>query len=177
MLIAVLVVTVTGCGGGSNRAGSTTKTASSAATTAPSTNARQSAAGSTPVVRAEAICARRNRELSAIARPGASLVEIVGSATRRAAIPRRSLSELERISPPTSIAADWKTILAATERALQATEKLAHSSGPTDLASLRNQIALIGKPQIRLLLTATKVGLRHCAVVAAPTLQVPAQAR
>ena len=95
---------VGGCGdaGGVSHAGSG---ASSSAKHAGAVG--QSATGPGQLAQAEAICTRRNRELVATTRPGASLNEILATAARRAAIQRKALSELERINPPAKVAQDW----------------------------------------------------------------------
>ena len=78
---------------------------------------------------------------------------------------------------PSATAGDWRAILHATGNALRATQSLAKETGSTDVATLRRQVALINKPELRLLLAATHVGLRQCAAVAGPTVQIPLQAR
>ena len=197
VVVACLATAATGCGGGKQNGSSSSSTKTTTAASGPSTSSQTKAgappsgsttpssatdrssvpAPPTPAAQANAICAHRNHELITITRPGSNLKEIVDSASLRAAVQRRSLGEMERISPPPGPAADWKTVLVSSEHALQATEQLVHSSRSSDLATLRKQIALISKPQLRLLLTATKAGLKACAVVAGPTLKVPVQAR
>jgi hypothetical protein len=172
--MVVFALAAGGCGG----AGEVTHADSSATSSAkPAATVSQPAASAGQLARAAAICTRRNRELVAATRPGASLNEILATAPRRAAIERKALTELERISPPAKIAQEWKTILAATEGSLNTTEDLAKDVPSNDLASLRRQIASVNKPQLRLLLTATRAGIKQCASVAEPSVQVPLQAR
>lgn len=68
-------------------------------------------------------------------------------------------------------------MLLATGGALATTEELARHAGATDVASLRRQISLVNKPQLRLLVAATRTGAKQCAAVAGPSVQVPLQAR
>jgi hypothetical protein len=185
----VMAIATQGCGGAAHsrgtvrtapgRAEPTDATVSSNGTTAPgaATNIGSGAASST-IRRADAICARRNREATSVAGPGSSLQQIVASAARRATIERHALSELRQLTPPATAASDWQAILSQTGRALKATEMLARrDKGASNVASLRRQVELIDKPQLRLLIAATHAGMKPCSLVGGPSLTVPLQAR
>ena len=122
------------------------------------------------IAQANAICARRNRELSATTPPGMSLREIVGTTPRRAAIERSALSQLIRLRPPASIASAWRTIVLATAASLRRTKALERYAKASDSRSVSRQKALLNKPQLNLLLTATRAGVKQCSVVTGPSV-------
>jgi hypothetical protein len=120
------------------------------------------------IAEANAICAQRNTELKATIHPGASLRTILAATSRRAAIERKALSELTRLVPPKVIAAEWRAIVLSTAGALQRTITLERIAARTDRASVARQKTLLNKPQTRLLLSATRAGVKQCSVVVGP---------
>jgi hypothetical protein len=122
-------------------------------------------------VQADAICARRNRELKATTPPGASLREILGATSQRAAIEKKALSELIRLTPPSKLAGEWRTIVLATAAALRRTVTLERYAGASDSASVVRQKALLNKPQLSLLAAAVRAGIKQCSVVAGPAVR------
>jgi hypothetical protein len=168
----VALVGAAGCGGGAGEKTSSGTGAGTAGATGPSgsSTSAQPAAKVDAAVQANAICARRNRELKATVPPHASLPKVVASAAGRAAIERRALSELNELVPPASTAGAWKAAKAAIEAELQGTLALARLAGASDSASLRRERALLDKPQLRLLVAASHAGLKECGVVTRPSV-------
>ncbi len=92
---------------------------------------------------ADAICARRNGELSALSAKGAEQTQ-----ARRTAIEERALGELAALHPPSSAARAYRQMLDDSRLAL----------GPASKKSG-------GQGQLRLLGAALRVGVKHCATV------------
>jgi hypothetical protein len=196
---SIWIAALSGCGGGAKDPGgrpaasaAATGPSSSATASAPAQSQASTATapgGSTPTASSEtpaiggkpgvrpvvaaqagAICARRNRELRAVTQPRATLGQIAASAPRRAAIERRALRELARLVPPANVATYWRATVNASEVVLGTTEQLARLKGSSSAASLRREVALVNRPQLRLLLAARRAGLGECSVVARPLL-------
>lgn len=128
---------------------STTSTVSSAPTssTAGSTPAKSSAPApvSGVLADADAICIRRNGELTALAAKGAA--QSSTTTARRAAIEQRALGELAAIKPPASAALAYRQVLQYSRIALS------QGSQPGE------------QGQLRLLVAAVRAGVKHCAAV------------
>lgn len=93
---------------------------------------------------ADAICVRRNGELSALSAKGTG----PQASASRAAIEERALGELAALRPPSSAARAYRQMLADSRIALGSASKKAGGQG-----------------QLRLLGAALRVGLKHCATV------------
>jgi hypothetical protein len=124
------------------------------APTPPSSASPTSTAGSAPanpagqkapsgvLTDADAICVRRNRELSALPANDAGR-----QASARAAIERRALAELSALRPPASDALAYRQVLVATRMTLGHASKAG------------------GQGQLRLLAAAVRAGVKHCDAV------------
>ncbi len=123
------------------------------------------------IAQANAICTRRNRELTATTRPGASLPQILRATPRRAGIERKALGELVHLTPPAAVAGDWRKLVLATAAVLARTVALEQLVGRTDRAGVARETALLNKSQVRLLVSGSRAGTRQCAVVAGPSLR------
>jgi hypothetical protein len=186
-LIALVVVAAatTGCGGGTGGAGSTsnssTKAVSSQAPTptkpgsSPATSStRTGPIGTAPnpptdasfVAQAEAICAQRNSELTAVGAVGVNKAQLASVAARRAVIERQALAELGKLTPPTDMARDWQGVITYSRLTLARVEKLARdakSHGATSVERFRTGSA--SAVRFRLLVAARRAGLKQCAFV------------
>jgi hypothetical protein len=168
-------VTVTVHSGATSAATAAT-TATSTATTSSSAAAGTSASTTTATssastAQAEAICGRRNRELKAAAPVGASLHEIVATASARAAIQRAALAELRALAPPAQLAHDWRMVLAGSERTLRSVEQLARLASAGGAADVRRETALAsGASQLGLLVAGARAGVKQCASIPGPSL-------
>jgi hypothetical protein len=171
--LGVVAVVAAGCGGGANK---TASVATAVVTRGPGTAAGGSSTPARPatkasiVAQANAICARRNRELKAAIPSHASLSKVVKGAPGRAAIEQKALAELGGLTPPTDMTGAWKTAIAAIQTEVQGTLALAKYAGASDSASLRREKALLDKPQLRLFVAAARAGVRQCGVVAGPSV-------
>ena len=182
---------LSGCGGGHEEPGSRPATGSSASSSAPS-NASAPASGTSAATRAapaakasasaqstgsasadasqfragaEAICLKRNRELSRTPLDAGSLPATASNASQRIAIERRALSELGALSPPSRKATRWKAVIDQTERVLAVEVKLATAARAGDGDGVTRQIELSENPQFRLFAAATNADVGRCEVV------------
>ena len=131
----------------------------------------QPVSGASVIAQANATCAQRNRELKAATVPGASLSQIAASAPRRAAIERAALSKLVRLTPPSALAGEWRTVVLETAAVLRRTMALERLAGAGGSANALREQALLNKPQLRLLVAATRAGVRECTAVAGPSVR------
>ena len=102
------IAVLTGCGGSSR-----VMATGAAASTRPS----GSSAASQLIARADAVCKRLNNEIAATP-PGMqdSPLKLSRNALQHAALERKAVSDLSRLTPPASLAHDWAQILADTRR-------------------------------------------------------------
>lgn len=100
---------LSGCGGGGSgqakTAGNTSTAQSSAQTTSTAGDARF-------IASTGAICRRRAPEVEAANIYTSNVAAIITAARRRAGIERDGLRELEALTPPSSMAGEWKTYIA-----------------------------------------------------------------
>jgi hypothetical protein len=108
VVAAAVSLLATGCGGSEH------PPASGSAARAPgrsrSTHSEERAATSRLIASADAICRRFNKELTGASRPQAS--KVARTAPRNAALEQRAVAELSKLTPPASLARDWKQIIA-----------------------------------------------------------------
>lgn len=181
------VIFVSGCGGGSgehNTSGAaatatsagqspaaTTATAPSVpaasapatSTSAPTGTSAKSSAQPAAIAGADAICARRNKELASVSGAGSSLQAVASAASRRAAIEQRALGELEQLTPPSEVAGDYRAVLAFSKSVLERTTKVEAYARSNDAAGVSSARAS-DKGWLRLLFSAARAGLRDCSV-------------
>jgi hypothetical protein len=116
-------------------------------------------------VQADAICIRRNRELAGAPLQQSSLSAIASSASRRAAIERRALEELGKLTPPPNTADRWRSLITDSRAILRGVAKLAEDASSSDSVGVREQLSSVKQPQFRLLVAGVHAGLRHCSSV------------
>ena len=186
MLVLALTgaVALDGCGGGAEEPGSRPASAGTSSPSSPATGAAASTVGDAAGPRhrphasraaplsaagsraqADAICARRNRELRGARPTGAGLAGTAEAASRRAAIEWRALAELSALSPPAGAAARWKSMIDQTEIARSEVAGLADAARKGDREGVTKKINPSAKTQFRLLAAAGDAGVRHCTVV------------
>jgi hypothetical protein len=144
---------------GASRTGQTGQSAPSA-TPAPSPTASAPAKSGAqavepgPLADADAICVRRNGELSGLSAQGANQ-QTPAAASRRAAIERRALAELAALHAPASTAHAYRQVLNYSRIMLgQAVQPSGASS-----SKVGEQV------QLRLLVAAARAGVKHCYAV------------
>jgi len=86
-------------------------------------------------------------------------------AHRRAAIERRALNELEKLTPPADVAAGYRKLIASDRLALREIVKLGARAQAGDAAGVRLAKAKVEGGGLRLLLTANRARLKYCAAV------------
>jgi hypothetical protein len=118
LVVLVLAVPLVGCGGGSPASSSsraaTAPPTTSQTTPAPAKAVPQHPAGSPEaklVARAEAICARANRELAASKPLSAERSEILRVVPGNEAVEMRTAQELRNLQAPASLAHVWSAIV------------------------------------------------------------------
>jgi hypothetical protein len=136
-------------------------TASSAATTSASTPHAASGAAA----QADTICVRRNQELVGVPIGSGGLAATASAASRRGAIEQRALAELGKLTPPASVAHDWKNLIAASKISLGHVLELAKDASSNDREGASRELAASGGAQLRLLVAAVRTGARHCATI------------
>jgi hypothetical protein len=156
-LAFVGALALAGCGGGSS------STASNGAT---STAARSRGSGGQPTVTtADAICARRNRELAAVTDTGADQPTQASAARKRATVERRALGELEKLTPPAGIAARYRDLVEVDRAELQRIVELGDRVQGGNTASARLAVPGANGGNLRLLVLAARTGLRDCSTI------------
>jgi hypothetical protein len=185
LALVAVAVTTTGCGGGAGSASTTspsTKAASSQPPapikpgSSPSPSSTSPASVGTPapnratdasfVGQAEAICARRNKELASVGRLGADKSQVASVASRRAAIERQALAELTQLTPPAKLAHDWQSVITYSRLTLLRVVRLgeyARSHGARSIERFRTGSS--SGVRFPLLVAAEQAGLKQCAFV------------
>ncbi len=182
-----LVVSLAGCGGGGEgaKAGVTVTVTSATTTAAAQTGAPTSPSSSTPAgasgqstgqatssatsslaTAADAICARRDAEVVGLAsaKSIADLAKVASTASRRAAIEQRALGELQRLTPPTGVAREWRKIVQYGEATLRRTRVLASLAKAHDVNAVRPLLLVGAATPLTVLLAASRSGLKQCYV-------------
>jgi hypothetical protein len=149
-----------GCGGGS--------AATTAASTAASTDA-STTPGSRPesgfIAKADAICARLNSQISGREPSKITMSEIARLSLAHATLEQKALNELTRLVPPSSLAGDWKRIIAYRRTLIDELIKFAQYAKANDTRAV--QTLSVSKEQVHRKLTATakRAGFTACARV------------
>jgi hypothetical protein len=103
------LLSITGCGGGSSTAASSTS--------APNGATRSNATGEAPAARssfieqADRLCGRVNAEVLAIKAKSESASEVLRIVPRTISVERKGVATLEQLQPPASLARDWQQML------------------------------------------------------------------
>jgi hypothetical protein len=109
----VLAALAAGCGGGAKATGTASRASSSVASGAGSdTNAPPNAGPkATFIVRAEGICRHTNAQLANTKPKGASPEQVAAAVIQNETIERKANGLLAKLSPPGSLAANWRKML------------------------------------------------------------------
>lgn len=114
------------------------------------------------VAAANAICTGRSHELSALRDPGANMNAIAVWARRRAEIELRALGSLEKLTPPTGIAAKYAKLIATDKDTMLAVVKLASEARAGNAEGVRTAKERTELGRLRLLLATARTGLTAC---------------
>jgi hypothetical protein len=164
MLMLTLAVLVSaGCGGSSSS--STTQSASAKA------NAKSATAPSRPlarhelIARADGICARLNKQLVSAKPKNNSRQEIERVAPIHAAAERIAVLELRGLIPPSTLARDWRLIVALRSQLASELVKLVRAAFANDTTAIKKLTASKVRAHEALLAVATRAGFKTCSQV------------
>jgi hypothetical protein len=143
--VFLVMLLIAGCGGGSSKTASTSAEATSVAatatvptttttTTTPASNGSgsgKSASAPKLLARADPICMRLNHELDVV-KPARTPQEIARVASQSAALEQAALAELNKLTPPASMATGWQQILADRKTVIESLTKLAQYAATND---------------------------------------------
>lgn len=166
---AVAVASIAFCGCGGSKSSTATTTASTTATNkvahTVSTASGPPLSSAKLVKRADAICARSNAKIAHIPGKVEKAIDYATIGLPRAAIYSAAVAELERLTPPSSLAAAWQQLLES-RRALASTlETLGTDARAGDIAAMRVIVKTGGHIVPQIAASATKVGATQCAKI------------
>lgn len=174
-LLAVLLLAgaLAGCGGGSSSSAATSsgRTAGPASTSSTATSASTSSStASAPhdrfAAEAEAICSHAQDELNKVKLPArVTFAEIVRVAPGHASTERRAVDALERLTAPTTLAQDWRQIVAARRKLAGILSEVVAAARRKDLKSIEALSAVKERERGLLAESARRAGLRACGEV------------
>lgn len=165
--VAVALIALYGCGG--SKSSTTTTTAS---TTATAKVAHTVTVASGPplssaelIKRADAICARANAKIARTPQKVEKPSDYATIGLPRAAIYSAAVADLEKLTPPSSLAAAWQQLLES-RRALASTlQTLGIDARAGDIAAMRVIVKTSGRIVPQIAASATKVGATQCAKI------------
>ena len=114
---------------------------------------------------ADAICGRLNAKFAAGKATSLRVREIARLAPSRAALERTTATELSKLTPPASIASDWRQIIAYRKTLAEELVKLGQDAKLNDAAGIRALAASKKRVHGQLLSTATRDGFKDCSRV------------
>jgi hypothetical protein len=170
-ILAAALLATTGCGGsgGARPTGSTRRPAGSATSRtvpAQSHSSSDPAAASALIAKADAICRRANHELAA-SPPHLEASQIARSAPRNAALETRAVAELAKLTPPASLALDFRQIIAYRRTLAGELIKLARSAKANDARGMQALAASKKQVHRKLSELATRNGFKDCSEASA----------
>lgn len=145
LMLAATTLAASGCGG-------VTKSST------PTAQATQSQQGNAEFIRqADAICARLNAQVAPIHDTNFATV-----APRLATLEQAALADLAKLTPPASIAGDWKQIVTSQQTIAEDTVKLGQYGKANNLNGARTLFFTIDDVQKQMIATAHRDGFRDC---------------
>ncbi|HEY5194255.1 MAG TPA: hypothetical protein VIJ39_10345 [Solirubrobacteraceae bacterium] len=173
LALAIALLALSGCGASKSSTSSTGSTATAGTTTASGqTNSNVAHANTGPAlstaelaIRANAICKRSNARIART--PGT--VEKASDYARvglpRAAIYRATLAELEKLTPPQSLAEAWQQMIAARSALAHTLATLGADAKIGDIKDMRVLVNSSGSISPQIAASATKAGVTECAKI------------
>jgi hypothetical protein len=170
LALAATTVAVAGCGGSTKSSSQTTASSGTPPESVSHTDSvAQSKAPTKQLTRAELIargdeiCARVNARRNAITiRTPADVALLVPLA----AYERTAFDELGNLTPPASMAADWKIIVATAQALAEDTGKAGETAGKTNAqAAAHGPLMAFRQAQQLLSVTAARAGFKDCAEI------------
>jgi hypothetical protein len=123
----------------------------------------ESAAAARLIAQADPICRRLNVELAAAAR--ASHVAIATSALRNAVLERTAVAQLSKLTPPASLAQDWRQILRYRRTLAEELVKLGGYAKANDAQAIKALAVSKKRVHKKLFEIARRDGFEHCSRV------------
>jgi hypothetical protein len=151
LALAAIALVAAGCGGSSPGSASATPASARGA--------------SSHFASAETICRRVNSELAASTPANSSKQESVRVITRHAAIERKGVDELSRLTAPASVGAHWQTILGYRRTLVADLSDLAQKTASGDTAEIKVLASAKSRTHKSLLTAGAAAGLKSCALV------------
>jgi hypothetical protein len=119
------------------------------------------------IAQADPICRRLNVELAAASR--ASHVAIATSALRHAALERAAVAELSKLTPPASLANDWRQIIKYRRTLAEELVKLGGYAKANDTQKVKALAVSKTRVHKKLFEIAKRDGFEHCSRVSSGT--------
>jgi hypothetical protein len=125
-------------------------------------------ASSKPLTRAEltakadAICKRVSAKLATVNKQASNQQGIAQVAPRLASFEQTELAELSKLTPPSELANDWKTIVAGAQMLAENTAKLGEYAQAKDVKGAQGLIGSSERTQRQMLATVRRDGLTAC---------------
>lgn len=167
MLIAA-ALPVAGCGSSkttssnSSSVGAGTGAGSGVGETSPVSATGAPLSSSQLVAKADVICKQLSVELDAPNNSSHTPQDIVHIAAQRAALEQRALTELGRLTPPASMAHDYRHILAARRAVIRDLKKLGEVVSANNAQAKRSVFASSVTTTRKLAAAAERAGFKYC---------------
>ena len=113
------------------------------------------------IAKADTICARFKNKVAPLHNTNLAIV-----APQLVAVERGALLELNKLTPPSSMAEDWKQILADQQQITEDTTKLGEYGKANNVSAERTLFYTGEKIQQQMTATAAQDGLKNCADIA-----------
>jgi hypothetical protein len=126
------------------------------------------------ISQADAICKRLNAQLVPSASPRLSAAKLARSSLRHAALERGALAQLRKLTPPASLAADWKQGIAFRQMLVSELVGLAQATRSNDVKQAKALIASKARVRQKLFEIAKSDGFKDCTHVGPLPKRVPA---
>jgi hypothetical protein len=167
LALIAAVFTIAGCGGGSGNTASVAKSAPAGASSnaVPVSSATPVRALSKPelIAAAEPICTRLNTALVAARENVRTKQDMIRIAQRRAPLEQSTVTELSKLTPPRSLAHDWRRILATRETIVEDINQVMEDARAGNLEGARSVLIAGGAVQNQMRTMAKRDGFKECA--------------
>jgi hypothetical protein len=155
--LALLAIGTGGCGSGSGTVATRTSVAR-----ATSRQAGALAADERFIARADLICRRVLTQLNRHKLANASFGELARATPPRVAIENQGLSDLSRLQPPATLAADWHQMLGYMRSLANELDALGKAGGARDRSAIRKLVASKARLHGQLRTAAKRAGFSDC---------------
>lgn len=177
LLTVAALAAATGCGGSSEVTAtsrgpstvssipSTVKAAAptkSPSTTTASPPSQHSAATAPFVASADAICKRFNARLGASKPTGTDARGLASNALVHARLEQETVTQLNKLTPPSPLAGDWRQIVAYKQTLAAELVELSRARGTNDTAGIKSLAASKRRNHLKLFELASRDGFKEC---------------